>query len=157
SRPPLEGNLCHDALHARCVVTGFGLSRQSPGGRAVDDPLQPEQNIRCFSNNRRLPSSESSSDSAIAEPWPVSSGCLTIARWAAIWTANSAICRLACARCAKRNQTCAWPSRVTRLPSERWTQFPRTVAHSADILLPCSSRISPPLHVRALSFQRSGN
>src|SRR5262252_8006956 len=26
---------------------------------------------------------------------------------------------------------------------ERWAQFPRTVAHSADILLPCSSRISP--------------
>jgi hypothetical protein len=39
------------------------------------------KNIRCFSNIRRLPSSASSSDSAISEPWPVSSICLTIARW----------------------------------------------------------------------------
>src|SRR5262249_58326907 len=28
---------------------------------------------------------------------------------------------------------------------ESWVQFPSTVAHSADILLLCSSRISPPL------------
>src|SRR5215831_9300183 len=30
---------------------------------------------------RRLASSASSSDSAISEPWPVSSACLTITRW----------------------------------------------------------------------------
>jgi len=89
----------------------------SPGGRALDDPLQLSKNIRCFSNMRRLPSSASSSDSAISERWPVFSASLTIARWRAIWTANSAICRLACARYAKRNQACARPSRVARASS----------------------------------------
>jgi hypothetical protein len=58
--------------------------------------LQLSKNIRCFSNKRRLPSSASSGDSAISERYPVS--CLTITRWRAIWTVNSAICRLACAR-----------------------------------------------------------
>jgi len=52
---------------------------------------QLSKNIRCFSNRRRLPSSASSSDSAISEGWPVPSPCLTITRWRAIWTANSAI------------------------------------------------------------------
>jgi hypothetical protein len=60
------------------------------------DPLQRSRNIRCFSNMRRLASNASSSDSAISEPWPVSSASLTITRWLAIWTANSAMCRLAC-------------------------------------------------------------
>jgi hypothetical protein len=69
-----------------------------PAAEALDDPLQLSKNILCFSNMRRLPSSASSSDSAISDRWPVSSACLTIARWAAIWTTNSAICRLACAR-----------------------------------------------------------
>jgi hypothetical protein len=43
----------------------------------LDDPLysdgltpQLSKNIRCFSNMRRLPSSASSSDSAISEGWP---------------------------------------------------------------------------------------
>jgi hypothetical protein len=39
----------------------------SLGGRALDDPLQLSKNIRCFSNMRRVPSSASSSDSAIPE------------------------------------------------------------------------------------------
>src|SRR6266566_10003722 len=64
--------------------------------RTVDTELS--KNTRCFSNMRRLPSSASSSDSAISEPWPVSSACLTITRWRASWTVNSAICRLACER-----------------------------------------------------------
>src|SRR5262249_10749288 len=40
-------------------------------GGALDDPLQLSKNIRCFSKRRRLPSSASSSDSAISERWPV--------------------------------------------------------------------------------------
>jgi len=64
----------------------------------VTAALELSKNIRCFSNMRRLPSSASSSDSAISERWPVSNASLTITRWRAIWTVNSAICRLACAR-----------------------------------------------------------
>src|SRR5262245_35187005 len=86
-----------------------------PDGGAGGDPLQLSKNSLCFSNMRRLPSSASSSDSAISERWPVSSACFTITRWRATWTANSAICRLTWARCAKRNQTCAWTSRIARL------------------------------------------
>ena len=106
-----EGHLCYDAPRPLCRDKLRPIAA-SPGGTALDDPLQLSRNIRCFSNMRTLPSSASSSDSAISVRWPVSSACLTITRWRASWTANSAICRLACARCAKRNQACAWPSRV---------------------------------------------
>src|SRR5262245_31708992 len=41
--------------------------KASLGGRVLDDPLQLSKNIRCFSNMRMLPSSASSSDSAISE------------------------------------------------------------------------------------------
>src|SRR5207247_5812794 len=47
---------------------------------------------------------------------------------------------------AKCNQACAWPSGSLAFPRpERWTQFPRTVAHSADLILPWPSRMSTPL------------
>ena len=105
-------------------------------------PETPSTKKRPLGPERRLPSSASSSDSAISEGWPVSSACLTITRWRAIWTANSAICRLAGARCAKRNHALAGSPALPR--PERRAQCPSTVAHSADILLPCSSRISPP-------------
>jgi len=88
-----RGPLCHDAP---CPLRRDQLRpvTASPGGRAP----QLSKNIRCLSNMRRLPSSASSSESATSERWPVSSARLTITRWQAIWTANSAICRLACAR-----------------------------------------------------------
>jgi hypothetical protein len=70
----------------------------SPGSKALEIRCKLSKSIRCFSNMRRLASSASSSDSATSERWLVSSACLTITRWVAIWTANSAICRLACAR-----------------------------------------------------------
>ena len=83
-------------------MTSPGPSRASPGGSGAwmirllgPLTLQLSKNIRCFSNMRRLPSSASSSDTAISERWPVSSACFTITRCRRIWTANSAICRLA--------------------------------------------------------------
>jgi hypothetical protein len=105
--------LCHDAPRPLCPDKLRPVTA-SLGSEALDDPLQLSKNIRCFSNRRRLPSSVSSSDSAISERWPVSSACLTITRWRAIWIVNSAMCRLASARCAKRDQACAKPSRVAR-------------------------------------------
>src|SRR5262249_5988726 len=90
-----------------CVVTSSGPSRRHPAEGRWMIRCKLSKNIRCFSNMRTLPSSASSSDSAISERWSVSSACLTITRWRAIWTANSAICRLASARCAKPDQACA--------------------------------------------------
>src|SRR5262249_26225794 len=88
--------LCHDAPYPLRRDKRRPVAA-SPGGRALETRCNLSKNIRCFSNMRRLPSSASSSDSAISERWPVSSARLTITRWRAIWTANSAICRLACA------------------------------------------------------------
>jgi len=111
--------LCHDAPRPlrrdklRPVTASL-----SNGGRWITR-WQLSKNIRCFSNAPRLSSSAWSSDSAISERWPVSNPCLTISRWRATWTANSAICRLASARCVKRNQACARPSRVARASSSR--------------------------------------
>jgi hypothetical protein len=104
---------CHDAPRPLCPDKLRPVTA-SLGSGALDDPLQLSKNIRCFSNAPRLCSNACSSDSAISEGWPVSSAYLTISRWRAVWTANSAICRLACARCAKRNQARAKPSRVAR-------------------------------------------
>jgi hypothetical protein len=50
--------LCPDKLRPVTASLGSG---------ALDDPLQLSKNIRCFSKRRRLPSSASSSDSAISE------------------------------------------------------------------------------------------
>jgi hypothetical protein len=109
-RPPLAKIRPGSSVghHSPCPLCRDKLR---PVTRRGADPLKLSKNIRCFSNRRRLPSSASSSDSAISGRWPVSSACLTITRWRTIWTYNSAMCRLACARCAKRDQACAKPSR----------------------------------------------
>jgi len=66
--------------------TGYAAGGNCSGGGGWIIRCNLSKNIRCFSNMRRLPSSASSSDSAISEPWPVSNACLTITRWRTIWT-----------------------------------------------------------------------
>jgi hypothetical protein len=99
--------------------------------------LQLSKNIRCFSNTRRLPSSASSSDSAISERWPVSSACLTIPRWRRIWTANSAMCRLACARCF------CFRTRFMDLQATLAGSFSFTWRRDGTLLVPLLSRGAP--------------
>jgi hypothetical protein len=99
-RRPSVDCLCHDAP---CPLRRDKLrpAAVSSGSRGLDEiRCKLSTSIRCLSKMRRVPSSASSSDSAISEPWPVSSAYLTITRWRTIWIFNSAMCPLAWARCS---------------------------------------------------------
>jgi hypothetical protein len=136
--------LCHDAPRPLCRDRLRPVTA-SLGSGELDDPLQLSKNIRCFSNAPRLCSSACRSDSAISEGWPVSSAYLTISRWRAVWTAiwRSAGWHAQDAPNATRLAPSLVGSPALSRP-ERGRNFPSTVAHSADIPLHCSSRISAP-------------